>query len=119
VFVKTIALDSNHAERRSLRTVNTGKERRPSARPNGQKLKAKAQDEPEPEEPPDPGPPPTRDEHERWSPTSNIPTSFRLVKCRHPRCKLHEEPMYYPEDDRNSPCYFDGRALDLSCMVGD
>ena len=56
--------------------------------------KAKAQDEPEPDEPPDPGPPPTREEHERWSPTPKIPTSFRLRKCGHPKCDLHDGPIY-------------------------
>ena len=74
------------------------------------RAEAQARAESEPDEPPDPGPPPTRDEHKRWSPTPNIPTSFRLVKCGHPRCKLHDGPIYYPEDDRNSPYYFDGRA---------
>ena len=71
---------------------------------------AKAKAESEPEKPPDPGPPPTRDEHKTWSPTPSIPTSFRLVKCGHPKCKLHDGPIYYPEDDRNSQYYFNGRA---------
>ena len=71
---------------------------------------AKARAESEPEKPPDPGPPPTRDEHKTWSPTPSIPTSFRLVKCGHPKCKLHDGPIYYPEDDRNSQYYFNGRA---------
>ena len=62
------------------------------------------------EEPADPGPPPAREEHESWSPTPNIPTSFRLRNCGHPKCKLHDGPIYYPEDDRNSRYYFDGRA---------
>ena len=77
------------------------------------RAEAQAKAESEPEAPPDPGPPPTREEHKRWSPTPNIPTSFRLVKCGHPRCKLHDGPVYYPEDDRNSPYYFDGRAPPL------
>ena len=77
------------------------------------RAEAQAKAESEPEKPPDPGPPPTREEHKRWSPTPNIPTSFRLVKCGHPRCKLHDGPVYYPEDDRNSPYYFDGRAPPL------
>ena len=55
------------------------------------------------------GPPPDRDEHERWSPTPSIPTSFRLVNCGHPKCKLHDGPVYYPEDDRNSPYYWNGQ----------
>ena len=71
---------------------------------------AKAKAESEPEKPPDPGPPPTRDEHKTWSPTPSIPTSFRLVKCGHPKCKLHDGPIYYPEDDRNSQYYSNGRA---------
>ena len=77
------------------------------------RAEAQAKAESEPEAPPDPGPPPTREEHKRWSPTPNIPTSFRLVKCGHPRCKLHDGPVYYPEDDRNSPYYFNGRAPPL------
>ena len=75
-----------------------------------QAKQAKAKAESEPEKPPDPGPPPTRDEHKTWSPTPSIPTSFRLVKCGHPKCKLHDGPIYYPEDDRNSQYYFNGRA---------
>ena len=70
---------------------------------------AKAKAESEPEEP-DPGPPPAKEDHERWSPTPSIPTSFRLRNCGHPKCKLHDGPIYYPEDDRSSPYYFDGRA---------
>ena len=74
------------------------------------RAEAQAKAESEPEKPPDPGPPPTRNEHKTWSPTPSIPTSFRLVKCGHPRCKLHDGPIYYPEDDRNSQYYFNGRA---------
>ncbi|MCE2456959.1 MAG: hypothetical protein J4G14_04005 [Dehalococcoidia bacterium] len=55
------------------------------------------------------GPPPTKEEHERWSPTPSIPTSFRLVNCGHPKCKLHDGPVYYPEDDRSSPYYWNGQ----------
>ena len=54
------------------------------------------------------GHPPSEEDHERWSPTPSIPTSFRLVNCGHPRCKLHDGPIYYPEDDRSSPYYWDG-----------
>ncbi len=61
------------------------------------------------EEEEDLGPPPSREEHERWSPTPSIPTSFRLVNCGHPRCKLHDGPVYYPEDDRSSPYYWNGQ----------
>ena len=71
------------------------------------RAEAKAKAEAEPEEP-DPGPPPSREDHERWSPTPSIPTSFRLVNCGHPRCKLHDGPIYYPEDDRSSPYYNPG-----------
>ena len=55
------------------------------------------------------GPPPLRSEHEKWSPTPSIPTSFRLVNCGHPKCKLHDGPVYYPEDDKSSPYYWDGQ----------
>ena len=55
------------------------------------------------------GPPPAREDHERWSPTPSIPTSFRLVNCGHPKCKLHDGPVYYPEDDKSSPYYWDGQ----------
>ncbi len=55
------------------------------------------------------GPPPAREDHERWSPTPSIPTSFRLVNCGHPKCKLHDGPIYYPEDDKSSPYYWDGQ----------
>ena len=54
------------------------------------------------------GPPPSEEDHKRWSPTPSIPTSFRLVNCGHPKCKLHDGPIYYPEDDRSSPYYWDG-----------
>ena len=74
--------------------------------------KAKAEEESAVEDPSavaeDLGPPPSREEHERWSPTPSIPTSFRLVNCGHPKCKLHDGPVYYPEDDKSSPYYWDG-----------
>ena len=104
-------------ERRKQIAADRERRAREEAEREAQQAKARAEAqakaESEPEEPPDPGPPPTRDEHKRWSPTPNIPTSFRLVKCGHPRCKLHDGPVYYPEDDRNSPYYFDGRAPPL------
>ena len=62
------------------------------------------------EEPEDPGPPPTREEHEYISYTPNILTSYFYKKCGHPECTVCDKPRYYPEDDRNSPYYFDGRA---------
>ena len=72
------------------------------------KTKAEAEAK-EAKEAEDLGPPPSRRDHETWSPTPSIPTSFRLVNCGHPKCKLHDGPIYYPEDDRSSPYYFDGR----------
>ena len=72
------------------------------------KTKAEAEAK-EAKEAEDLGPPPSRQDHETWSPTPSIPTSFRLVNCGHPKCKLHDGPIYYPEDDRSSPYYFDGR----------
>ena len=73
--------------------------------------RAEAQAKAEAEEAEDPGPPPRYDDHERWSPTPNIPTSYRLRNCGHPRCKLHDGPIYYPEDDRSSPYYYDGSPM--------
>ena len=69
-------------------------------------VKVKAEAEAKEEE--DLGPPPAGEDHERWSPTPNIPTSFRLRNCGHPKCKLHDGPIYYPEDDRSSPYYNPG-----------
>ena len=76
------------------------------------RAKAKAKEEEESaaaKEEEDLGPPPSREEHERWSPTPSILTSFRLVNCGHPKCKLHDGPVYYPEDDRSSPYYWNGQ----------
>ena len=104
-------------ERRKQITADRERREKEEAEREAQQARARAEAqakaESEPEAPPDPGPPPTREEHKRWSPTPNIPTSFRLVKCGHPRCKLHDGPVYYPEDDRNSPYYFNGRAPPL------
>ena len=72
------------------------------------RAEAKAKAEAEAKEEEELGPPPSREEHERWSPTPSIPTSFRLVNCGHPKCKLHDGPVYYPEDDKNSPYYWNG-----------
>ncbi len=74
------------------------------------RAEAQAKAESEPDEPPDPGPPPTREEHEYVSATSKIPGSYVYRNCGHPKCKLHDKPRYYPEDDRNSPYYHGGRA---------
>ena len=74
------------------------------------RAKAKEKAEAEAKEEEDLGPPPAEEDHKRWSPTPSIPTSFRLVKCGHPKCKLHDGPVYYPEDDRNSPYYNPGNA---------
>ncbi len=108
------AMIDTKLERRNQIAADRERRAKEEAERQAQQAKARAEAqakvESEPEAPPDPGPPPTRDEHKRWSPTPNIPTSFRLVKCGHPRCKLHDGPIYYPEDDRNSPYYFDGRA---------
>ena len=73
--------------------------------------RAEAQAKAEAKEAEDPGPPPRYDDHQRWSPTPNIPTSYRLRNCGHPRCKLHDGPIYYPEDDRSSPYYYDGSPM--------
>ena len=74
------------------------------------RAKAKEKAEAEAKEEEDLGPPPAREDHKTWSPTPSIPTSFRLVKCGHPKCKLHDGPVYYPEDDRSSPYYNPGYA---------
>ena len=71
--------------------------------------KAKEEEEAAEKEIEDLGPPPSRSEHKSWSPTPSIPTSFRLVNCGHPKCKLHDGPVYYPEDDKSSPYYWDGQ----------
>ncbi len=74
------------------------------------RAEAQAKAESEPDEPPDPGPPPTREEHEYVSATPKIPASYVYRNCGHPKCKLHDKPRYYPEDDRNSPYYHGGRG---------
>ena len=74
------------------------------------RAEAKEKAEAEAKEEEDLGPPPAEEDHKRWSPTPSIPTSFRLVKCGHPKCKLHDGPVYYPEDDRSSPYYNPGNA---------
>ncbi len=73
------------------------------------RAEAKEKAEAEAKEEEDLGPPPTEEEHELVSATPSIPGSFVLRNCRHPKCKLHDKPRYFPEDDRNSPYYFDGR----------
>ena len=73
------------------------------------RAEAREKEEAEAKEEEDLGPPPSEEDHERWSPTPSIPTSFRLVNCGHPKCKLHDGPIYYPEDDRSSPYYWDGQ----------
>ena len=73
------------------------------------RVEAKAKAEAEEKEEEELGPPPSEEDHERWSPTPSIPTSFRLVNCGHPECKLHDGPVYYPEDDRSSPYYWNGQ----------
>ena len=45
---------------------------------------------------PDRGPPPSRKEHESFfHPTAKY---WVLQNCRHPDCRLHDEPIRYPED---------------------
>ena len=109
-------------ERRKQIAAEQERREREEAEREAQQAKARAEAktkaDSEPEEPPDPGPPPSREEHETWSPTPNIPTSYRLRSCGHPRCKLHDGPIYYPEDDRSSPHYFDGRAPPLYGSYG-
>ena len=56
------------------------------------------------------GPPPTEEEHELVSATPSIPGSFVYRNCQHPKCKLHDGPRYFPEDDRSSPYYNPGNA---------
>ena len=92
--------------------MSAGRKRRPNARPSRPKPEQKLKPRPSQSLKHLPTPvhrPPARITRP-GPPTPNIPTSFRLVKCGHPRCKLHDGPIYYPEDDRSSPYYFDGRA---------
>ena len=109
------AMVDRKVERR--RQIDEDRERRAKEEAEREAQQAKARAEAQAraesdaaEEPADPGPPPAREDHESWSPTPNIPMSFRLRNCGHPKCKLHDGPIYYPEDDRNSRYYFDGRA---------
>ena len=60
------------------------------------------------------GPPPTEEEHELVSATPSIPGSFVYRNCQHPKCKLHDGPRYFPEDDRSSPYYNPGNASSMS-----
>ena len=73
------------------------------------RAEAKAKAESEPEEP-DLGPPPSEEEHEYVSATPKIPGSYVYRKCGHPKCTVCNKPRYFPEDDRGSPYYFDGRS---------
>ena len=101
-------------ERRKQITEDRERRAREEAEREAQQAKARAEAqakaESEPDEPPDPGPPPTREEHEYVSATPKIPGSYVYRNCGHPKCKLHDKPRYYPEDDRNSPYYYGGRA---------
>ena len=65
------------------------------------------QPDPEPEEESEPGPP-TRSQHKRK--LGFVLGNSMYVECGHPECKVCVSPRYYPEDDRSSPHYFDGRA---------
>ncbi|MCE2458768.1 MAG: hypothetical protein J4G14_13310, partial [Dehalococcoidia bacterium] len=93
---------------RELREKEEAERQAAAAQQAKARAKSAAEEEEKAKEGEDLGPPPSREEHERWSPTPNIPTSFRLVNCGHPRCKLHDGPVYYPEDDRSSPYYNPG-----------
>ncbi len=107
-----IAEIDRRIERRKQIKVDQERREREGAEREAQQAKARAEardkQEAEAKEEEDLGPPPSREDHERWSPTPSIPTSFRLVNCGHPKCKLHDGPVYYPEDDKNSPYYWDG-----------
>ncbi len=77
------------------------------------RAEAKAKAEAEAKEEEELGPPPTKEEHELVSATPSIPGSFVLRNCQHPKCKLHDGPRYFPEDDRGSPYYNPGNAPSL------
>ena len=52
---------------------------------------------------PDRGPPLSRDEHESFfHPTAKY---WLLENCRHPDCRLHDEPIRYPEDSESYDDY--------------
>ena len=74
------------------------------------RARAKEKAEAEAKEEEELGPPPTEEEHEWVSATPSIPGSYVYRKCGHTRCKLHDKPRYYPEDDRSSPYYNPGNA---------
>ena len=108
-------IDLRIERRKQIRAARELREKEESERQAEQaktRAKAKAEEEAAAADPSavaeDLGPPPSREDHERWSPTPSIPTSFRLVNCGHPKCKLHDGPIYYPEDDKSSPYYWDG-----------
>ena len=102
-------LDARIERRNQIKKEREQREKEEAERQVRQ-AKAREKAEAEAKEEEDVGPPPDREDHERWSPTPNIPTSFRLRNCGHPKCKLHDGPVYYPEDDRNSPYYNPGHA---------
>ena len=97
-------------ERRKQIKADRERREKEEAEREAQQAKAKEKAEAEAKEEEDSGPPPAEEDHKRWSPTPSIPTSFRLVKCGHPKCRLHDGPVYYPEDDRGSPYYNPGNA---------
>ncbi len=98
------------AKRRKQIAEDRERRGREEAERQAQQAKAEVDVESEPDEPPVPDPPPTREEHEYISSTPNVPTSYFYKKCGHPKCTVCNKPRYYPEDDRSSPYYFDGRA---------
>ncbi len=76
------------------------------------KARAEAKEKAEAEaiEEEDLGPPPSEEEHELVSATPSISGSFVYRNSQHPKCKLHDGPRYFPEDDRSSPYYNPGNA---------
>ncbi len=105
-------IDARIERRKQIKTEREQREKEAAER-EAQQAKARAEAKKKEEDlsavAEDLGPPPAREDHERWSPTPSIPTSFRLVNCGHPKCKLHDGPVYYPEDDKSSPYYWDGQ----------
>ena len=106
-------IDLRIERRKQIRADRELREKEESERQAEQarvRAESKAKAEAEAKEEEELGPPPTEEEHELVSATPSIPGSFVYRNCRHPKCKLHDGPRYFPEDDRNSPYYFDGRA---------
>ena len=106
-------LDARIERRKQIKKDRERREKEEAEREAQQakaRAKAKAKAEAEAKEEEDIGPPPSEEEHELVSATPNIPSSYVYRRCGHPKCKLHDKPRYFPEDDRNSPYYSSGRA---------